>query len=309
MQDTPIVNEFDAQYKTLLTNILTHGSIQQNRTNVATKWLPSAMVQVDLQKGFPVLTLRKIYPMAAMAEMQGFLRGYNNSQDFADLGCKYWHANANEPTKGSKTPPWLSSPHRLGENDLGEIYGVLWRNWETDEGNKIDQIRNLIHDIQYNPQSRRMIVSGWKPDSVIGVRGALPPCHVLWKVMLNTTTREMHLSWYQRSCDVVLGLPSNVVEYAFLLELLARVTGYTPRLLTGHIDDVHVYEDHLDAARLMLERDAFCPPVLEFQNGVPKHDTHSNIVPEHLLTNINNSHLLIKGYNHHHAIDGLKMTV
>lgn len=195
---TKLYQRFDLQYHDILDEIMSDGILQDNRTGIASKWIPSARVKVDLQQEFPVLTLRRIFPKAAIAEMCGFLRGYTNSQHFADLGCKYWHENANSPTKGSDTSPWLSSPHRVGENDLGEIYGDLWRNWLGDDGMVVDQVADLVEAIMKSPDSRRILVTGWKPESVKQVRGALPTCHVLWRVMIDTQKKEMHLSWYQR---------------------------------------------------------------------------------------------------------------
>ncbi|MDD2819448.1 MAG: thymidylate synthase [Candidatus Nanopelagicales bacterium] len=194
----PHRERFDAQYRDIIAEILLEGITQGNRTGEPSRWIPTATVKVDLQKEFPILNLRKIYPKQAIGEMLGFLRGYTNSQHFEEIGCKYWHANANLPTKGSDTSPWLSSRHRLGKNDLGEIYGDLWRHWVGDDGMVVDQVADVVEAIHRTPDSRRILVTGWKPESVKQVRGALPPCHVMWQVMVDTQKRELHLSWTQR---------------------------------------------------------------------------------------------------------------
>lgn len=300
---------FDEQYKDILQDIVTNGILQNNRTGEPSFFIPSAMIKVDLRDGFPVCTLRQCPTKAPVAEMIGFLRGYDNAQDFADLGCKYWFANANEPTAGSTTSDWLSSPWRLGENDLGEIYGVLWRRWPNDDGTYTDQIQHLIERIQTAPNCRRLIVSAWNPQNVIGKRGALAPCHMLFKVILDNTNRVMHLSWSQRSNDTILGTPSNLVEYAFLLELLARICGYTAGTLTGHLDDVHIYKNHFKAATEMLERDPLPLPRLVFDDSVPRYNEAAKFIPATTLETIRPDQVKVVGYQSHPAISDLKMAV
>lgn len=300
---------FDVQYKEILREIMADGILQNNRTGEPSFFIPSATLKMDLRDGFPVCTLRKTPMMAPIAEMMGFLRGYDNAQDFADLGCKYWFANANEPTAGSDTSDWLSSSWRLGDNDLGEIYGVLWRRWPNDDGTYTDQIQELLNRISTAPNCRRLIVSAWNAQNVKYKRGALAPCHVLFKVILDNTNRVMHLSWYQRSNDVVLGSPSNVVEYAFLLSLLARICGYTAGTLTGHLDDVHIYKNHFHAASEMVERDPLPLPQLVFADDVPKYNAAAKFIPGTTLETIRPDQVKVVGYQYHPAIPGLVMAV
>lgn len=300
---------FDVQFQNLLSKVIHHGVFQGNRTGIQTKWYPNGTVELDLSEKFPILTLRKFGPKSAFAEYQGFLRGYSNSQDFADLGCKYWHQNANEPNAGSTTSAWLDSKHRLGPNDLGEIYGRLWRFWEADDGTIIDQVKDLVEGVIRNPESRRHVVSGWKPESVKNVRGALPPCHISWKVMVDTYNKRLHLSWWQRSTDLVLGLPMNVAGYSFLLHLIAHLTGYKPGILTGHLDDIHIYENHLDGARTMIGRKPLDLPTFSFTDDVPTYNEETRVIPLEWLNKVSNEHIILSPYKTHDPIPGLTMAV
>jgi len=295
-------------YKNLLREVLEDGVWQENRTGIKTKFIPGAMIKLDLEKGFPVGFLRKTAPKSAMAEMQGFLRGYTNAAQFRELGCKFWDGNANEPIKGTNISPWLSSPFRKGIDDIGEVYGYFWRNWIGDDGTKHDQVMDVLNTIINNPYDRRMVVSGWKVEAIKQIRGALPPCHDSWTVMTDVQNKLMHLSWRQRSVDTILGTPANVVGYAFLLELLARLTGYTPKYLIGHFDNVHIYENHMFAVEEMLERENLPLPNLVFSKEVPEYKENKLFQPE-WINKINNTHLFLENYQYHPAIEGLTMAV
>ena len=299
---------FETSYQALLHGVHNNGVWQANRTGYDSRFIPAGMVQADLREGFPLLSLRKIYHRGGLAEAQGFLRGYTSAKDFEDLGCKFWTANANEPTKGSDTSPWLSSPYRQGENDLGKIYGYIWRNWPTADGGKIDQIAELLRSITADPSGRRHMVTTWDPEIVLKKMGALPPCHDSWTVNIDTKNKLMHLSWRQRSTDLILGTPTNFVCYAFILMLLARLTGYTPGILTAHLDNVHYYENHVHAAALLLGRQSLGLPELIFSPDVPVGQI--GVTPEaSWLETINNTHLTLVNYKHHEAIPGLTMAV
>jgi len=225
-------------YLELVQTVLEEGVWQQNRTGIRTQSITGAMLKFDLKDGFPVVTTRRAPVKGAIGEMIGFLRGYTNAEDFKKVGCPFWTANANE------TPSWLASPHRRGENDLGQIYGHFWRHWMGDDGTEIDQVRLALDTLHQDPTSRRMVVSGWKAEAIAQGRGALPPCHVSWHLMANVQTRELSLCMWQRSCDLILGIGGgNIAGYAFLLAWIARLAGYTPRHLVMHLDDVHIYQN------------------------------------------------------------------
>jgi thymidylate synthase len=298
----------ETSYQTLLRTVYNDGVWQHNRTGYDSRFIPAGMIQADLREGFPLLTLRKLFYKGGLAEAQGFLRGYTSAADFEALGCKFWTANANIPSKGSDTSPWLSSPFRQGHNDLGKIYGYIWRNWPTKDGAVIDQIEELMRSITQDPTSRRHMVATWDPEIVLKKMGALPPCHDSWTINIDVHNKLMHLSWRQRSTDIILGTPTNLVCYAFILMLIARLTGYAPGMLTGHLDNVHYYENHVDAVPLLLNRSSVGLPELLFSREVPIGAIGKPPESE-WLQRITNDHVTLVNYKHHEAIPGLTMAV
>lgn len=302
------MNKFEASYQALLRDVQDNGVWQHNRTGYASRFIPAGMIQADMREGFPLLGLRKIFHKGGLAEAQGFLRGYTNAVDFDKLGCKFWTANANEPSKGSDTSPWLSSPYRQGEGDLGKIYGHIWRNWTTTDGGTIDQIEELMKSITNDPAGRRHMVATWDPEIVLKKMGALPPCHDSWTINIDQQNKLMHLSWRQRSTDIILGTPTNFVCYGYILMLIARLTGYTPGTLTAHLDNVHYYENHQHAVPILLERKPAMLPVLVFNSEVPKGQIGEQPATE-WLRYATNDHTTLINYNPHEPIFGLAMAV
>jgi len=274
-------------YLDALQDILEHGSWQDNRTGVATKMLPGIMLKFDLREGFPAMTTKKLAFGAVKGELLGFLRGANTVKEFNDLGCKVWDANANAPA-------WLDSEYMKTHNagDLGRIYGVQWRDWITSDGGKFDQIANLIEQIKTNPTSRRLVVSAWRPDEMKQM--ALPPCHYSFQVIIEQSTNTMHLLWNQRSCDFFLGIPFNIASYALLLEILARITGYTAGTLTGFLADAHIYENHIDQVMEQLSRTPFSLPKLHISHKIQLGTAIESIEPKDIELVAYECHAAIK---------------
>lgn len=296
---------FDQAYQNVLRQIQDHGTWTVNRTGIDTRFIPAAMIQVDLRHGFPLLGLRKLpRPTAGIAEAIGFLRGYDNAAQFEALGCGFWRQNANE------TPDWVKSEYRKGDDDLGRIYGVQWRNFPsvTGTGPGVDQIHQLVKDLINNPTSRRHVVTAWHPEVVLRHMAALPPCHDSFTVTVDQQYRVMHLSWRQRSTDLILGTPHNVTCYAFLLSLLARLLDYTPGILTGHLDNVHYYENHQHAIPLLLEREPLASPTFLLADNVQVDTPDAGAILQ-IIDTITTNDVLIEGYNPHPAIPGLTMAV
>lgn len=258
-------------YQDLLQTILTNGYEAGNRTGVPTIALPGYHMSFNCGgDAMPMLTIRKMPFKAPIGEMIGFIKGCSTVQQFKELKCNYWDANGlsdGQDIHGNVVPnPWLKSPHRHMEGDLGRIYGVQWRDFggsfNADHLVGIDQLKNAIHAILYNPTSRRIVVSAYNPMDLDKM--ALPPCHLLFNVMIDVPTRTMHLGFYMRSNDVYLGLPSNLVEYAFLLNVLAHATGYYPGTLQYFGMDVHLYKNSIDNARILIGRETNRSPRLKF---------------------------------------------
>ena len=312
------------QYLDLVREVIENGTLQGNRTGIRTISMPGAMLRFDLQKGFPAITTRKLAFKSAIGEMVGFLRGVKNAGEFRELGCKVWDQNANENAQ------WLANPFRQGHDDLGEIYGVQWRQWpaykriplsnaaaielaqsqgfakiaEAEEDGEafvvlykaIDQIRQCVDTIIKDPGSRRILFHGWNCAQLDEM--ALPPCHLLYQFHPNVATREISLTLYIRSNDLGLGTPFNLTEGAALLSLVGRLTGYTPRWFTYFIGDAHVYENHLDMLNEQLRREPLAAPKLVINDRVPEFAKTGVYEPE-WLEKIEPSDFSLEGYEHH----------
>lgn len=312
------------QYLDLVRDVIENGTLQGNRTGIRTISLPGAMLRFDLQKGFPAITTRKLAFKSAIGEMVGFLRGVKNAGEFRELGCKVWDQNANENAQ------WLANPFRQGQDDLGEIYGVQWRQWPgykriplsnpaaiemaekagfrriaQDEENgvafvilykAIDQVRQCLDTIANDPGSRRILFHGWNCAQLDEM--ALPPCHLLYQFHPNVETREISLTLYIRSNDLGLGTPFNLTEGAALLSLFGRLTGYTPRWFTYFIGDAHVYENHLDMLNEQLKREPLEAPKLVISDRVPAFAETGKYEPE-WLEKIEPGDFWLEGYEHH----------
>lgn len=250
------VNPNEDQYLSVLRKVLETGTRQKNRTGIDTFMIPGAMMQFDLGKGFPAVTTKKFAMNACKGELIGFLRGYTSAADFRKLGCNFWDQNANE------NKAWLSNPHREGEDDLGYIYSRLWNDMPQvdSDGRKWNQIDELLANIRMEPTSRRLIVNSWHPE--VFHRAALPPCHVMFQVIIEQGSNKMHMTMYQRACDFFLGIPMNIGSYSLLLELIAKWTGYIPGTFTWFGADCHIYENHVDQVKEQLSRAPLPPPRL-----------------------------------------------
>lgn len=250
------MNKFDTKYIEILKEILNEGYLEKNRTKVPAYTIPSAYIKHDMKDGFPLLTTRKIPYNSVKVELEGFIKGINNKQWYKERGCKYWNQWCN-PKKVPYNTDEETKRKMEAESDLGIIYGVNWREFgvpvEVDENNyvlqyTVDQLKNIVDELKSNSSDRRMLCLSWNPLSLD--YAALPACHVLWRVML--INNKLHLTWFQRSVDYILGLPSNMASYATLLNLLCAESGYLPGTVTAHLDCVHVYEPHVENANYML---------------------------------------------------------
>lgn len=235
-------------YLNLVREILTDGELVPNRTGVAALTVYGVMLKFDLAQGFPILTTRQVNWKSAFAEMLGFLKGVSNNAEFERLGTKVW-------TQNSEAPYWTTNPNYKGPGDLGRIYGVQARDWRsfdpaTNEIQAIDQLKLVVEFLNQRQDNRRLIISHWNPGELNQM--ALPPCHVLYQ--FNLANNRLHLSMYQRSCDVPLGLAFNVPGYAWLLSVIAHITGLTPGVFTHFINNAHIYENQIETAKLHIER-------------------------------------------------------
>lgn len=243
------------QYLELCQRIVDEGTwVENKRTGKRCLTVINAELNYDVAANeFPMITTRKSYWKAAIAELLGYIRGYDNAADFRSIGCNTWNANAND------NDVWLNNPHRKGEDDMGRVYGVQGRRWAKPDGGFVDQLKKLIDDLSNGIDDRGEILSFYNPGEFH--MGCLRPCmHTHTFSLLGDT---LHLTSYQRSCDVPLGLNFNQVQVFVLLALVAQITGNKPGKAYHKIVNAHIYEDQLELMRdVQLKREPFASPKL-----------------------------------------------
>lgn len=221
------------QYLDLLQRILTEGVDKGDRTGTGTRSVFGHQMRFDLADGFPLLTTKKLHLKSIIYELLWFLKGDTNVRYLQDHGVRIWNE-------------WARP-----DGDLGHIYGYQWRSWPDYRGGSIDQITQAVEDIKHNPDSRRIIVSAWNVADLPNM--ALPPCHAFFQFYV--ANGRLSLQLYQRSADTFLGVPFNIASYALLLMMMAQATGLQPGEFIHTLGDTHLYLNHLDQARLQLERE------------------------------------------------------
>lgn len=242
------------QYHDLLQHILEHGVRHEDRTGVGTISVFGYQTRFDLRNGFPIVTTKKIPFRWVAEELFWFLSGDTDEKNLRARGVDIW-------------AEWADEAHtsRFGrpEGDLGPVYGYLWRSFggEYPVRNGFDQIKRLVDEISSNPNSRRLIVSGWNPPTADQVD--LPPCHTLFQFKVESG-KTLHCQLYQRSADAFLGVPFNISSYALLTHMLAKVSGLEVGDFIHTFGDLHIYSNHLDQVREQLNREPLPLPTLEF---------------------------------------------
>lgn len=221
------------QYLKLLDHILTDGVKKDDRTGTGTISVFGYQMRFDLQKGFPLLTTKKLHLKSIIYELLWFLNGDTNVKYLNDNKVSIWNEWADD------------------NGDLGPIYGYQWRSWPTASGKHIDQISQVVESLKNNPNSRRHIVSAWNVGEIPNM--ALPPCHVLFQFYV--ADGKLSCQLYQRSADVFLGVPFNIASYALLTMMMAQVCGYKPGEFIHTFGDTHIYLNHIEQAKLQLTRE------------------------------------------------------
>tara|TARA_B100001564_G_scaffold147755_1_gene124139 strand:- start:570 stop:1394 length:825 start_codon:yes stop_codon:yes gene_type:complete len=230
------------QYIDLIRHIQFNGVEKTDRTGTGTKSIFGYQMRFNLEEGFPLITTKKIHIKSVIHELLWFLKGDTNIQYLKENGVRIWNEWANE------------------KGDLGPVYGHQWRNWNS-EG--IDQIKEMIRTIKFNPDSRRIIVNAWNPcvlpdtsisfsENIANNKAALPPCHTFFQCYL--ADGKLSLQLYQRSADVFLGVPFNIASYALLNMMLAQVTGNNPGEFIHTFGDAHIYSNHKEQINTQLSR-------------------------------------------------------
>lgn len=245
------------QYLDLLQHILDDGFQKGDRTGTGTISVFGYQMRFDLEKGFPLLTTKKVHLRSIIHELLWLING--------DTNIKYLHDN-----KVTIWDEWADS-----NGDLGPIYGAQWRNWNN-EG--IDQIANLIESIKNNPNSRRHIVTAWNPSvlpdekskdfarNVADGKAALPPCHAFFQFYV--ADNKLSCQLYQRSADVFLGVPFNIASYSLLTMMIAQVCDLGLGDFVHTFGDVHIYNNHIEQVKLQLSREPRQLPTMKINPDV-----------------------------------------
>jgi thymidylate synthase len=241
------------QYHDLLRSILANGKAHQDRTGVGTLSHFGYQARFDLREGFPIVTTKKIPFRWIAEELFWFLSGDTNEANLRAKGVDIWAEWADEEH---------TRRYSRQAGDLGPVYGYLWRSFGGDypERNGVDQIAKLIDEITRNPNSRRLIVTGWDPRQADNVD--LPPCHTLFQFKVEGG-RILHCQLYQRSADAFLGVPFNISSYALLLHMVAHVSGLEVGEFVYTLGDYHIYQNHIAQVEELLAREPYPLPRLE----------------------------------------------
>lgn len=227
-------------------HVLEHGAQKHDRTGTGTISVFGYQMRFNLEEGFPMVTTKKLHLKSIIHELIWFLSGDTNIKYLKDNNVRIWDEWANE------------------NGDLGPVYGSQWRSWPTADGRHIDQISQIIKTIKENPDSRRIIVSAWNVGDIEDM--ALPPCHAFFQFYV--ADGKLSCQLYQRSADIFLGVPFNIASYAMLTMMVAQVCGLQYGDFIHTLGDAHLYNNHLDQARLQLSRDPKPLPVLKINPEV-----------------------------------------
>lgn len=238
------------QYLDLLQYILDNGIEKNDRTGVGTRSVFGYQMRFDLQKGFPLVTTKKLHLRSIIYELIWFIHGDTNIKFLHDNNVSIWDEWADE------------------NGDLGPIYGKQWRRWEGKDGKVIDQLSWVINEIIKNPNSRRLIVSAWNVAEISEMK--LPPCHVLFQFYV--VNNKLSCQLYQRSADVFLGVPFNIASYSLLTHMIAQVTGLQVGEFIHTFGDAHLYLNHIEQAKLQLSREPFPLPQLKLNPNIKNID-------------------------------------
>ena len=234
------------EYQQLLQHIIDHGTQKHDRTGTGTISCFGYQMRFDLQKGFPLVTTKKLHLKSIVHELLWFLNGDTNIKYLNENGVRIWNEWADE------------------HGELGPIYGKQWRSWQAADGAMVDQISDVINQIKTNPGSRRLIVSAWNVGEL--PKMALMPCHSLFQFYV--ADGKLSCQLYQRSADVFLGVPFNIASYALLTMMVAQVCNLQLGHFVHSFGDVHLYNNHIEQAQLQLTRIPYQLPTMKLNQQV-----------------------------------------
>ena len=239
-------------YLKYLQHIAQHGTRKEDRTGVGTLSVFGYQMRFRLQKGFPLVTTKKLHLRSIIHELLWFLRGETNVSYLQEHGVTIWDEWADE------------------QGELGPVYGKQWRSWQGTDGRVVDQISAVVEEIRTNPGSRRLIVSAWKVDEIDQM--ALPPCHLLFQFYVapdQEGVQRLSCQLYQRSADSFLGVPFNIASYSLLTHMIAQQTGLEVGDFVWTGGDCHLYVNHLEQVETQLARRPYPLPRLVIHRKPP----------------------------------------
>ena len=235
------------QYLDMMRLVRDTGARKEDRTGTGTLSVFGHQMRFDLSQGFPLVTTKKLHLRSIIHELLWFLSGDSNIRYLKDNGVSIWDEWADE------------------EGDLGPVYGVQWRSWPTPDGEKIDQISQIMQQLKETPDSRRIILSAWNVAEIDKM--ALPPCHCLFQFYV--AEGKLSCQLYQRSCDIFLGVPFNIASYALLTHMLAQQADLNVGDFVWTGGDCHLYSNHLEQADEQLSREPLPLPTLAIKRRPP----------------------------------------
>lgn len=275
------------QYLDLCSKVVEYGQwVENERTGKRCLTIINHDLTYDVGSNkFPLITTRKSYWKSAVAELLGYIRGYDNAEDFRKLGTKTWDANAN------LNEDWLKNPYRKGTDDMGRVYGVQGRRWAKPDGGHVDQLRKIVDDLKQGRDDRGLIWNFYNPGEFH--MGCLRPC--MYSHHFSLLGDTLYLNSTQRSCDIPLGLNFNSVQVFILLRIIAQITQKTPGIAYHKLVNAHIYEDQLDLMKnVQLKREPL---------GTPTFHMNPNIQSlEDLETWVTLDDFWVEGYQHHDPI-------
>jgi len=233
------------QYLDTLEFVLANGIKKEDRTGTGTISVFGLQTRYDLQKGFPLVTTKKLHLKSIIHELLWFITGDTNTKYLTDNAVRIWNEWADK------------------NGDLGKIYGHQWRSW-TAKNRNIDQLSNIIENLKNNPNSRRHIISAWNVGDLDQM--ALPPCHILFQFYV--AENKLSCQLYQRSADLFLGVPFNIASYALLTKMIAQVVGLKAGDFVHTLGDAHIYTNHLEQVKLQLSRKPYDLPKMNINPNV-----------------------------------------
>ncbi len=261
-EKSALLPALEQPYLDLLAHVRTQGAQKGDRTGTGTLSTFGAQLRFDLQRGFPLITTKKVFWKAIAYELLWFLRGDSNAKWLQERGVTIWDE-------------WAKA-----DGDLGPVYGVQWRSWPTPDGGHVDQIAEVVKQLKTNPNSRRIIVSAWNVSELSKM--ALMPCHAFFQFYVSPSPSgrgrdevagegnslqkaKLSCQLYQRSADLFLGVPFNIASYALLTHMLAQQCDLDVGDFIWTGGDCHIYSNHFEQVDLQLSRSPLPPPTLNIK--------------------------------------------